>query len=160
GSFFHGYPVAGGFSRTAVHASAGARTQLAALVTSLAVAASLMFLTPLFFYMPKAVLAAIIVSAVVGLVDLREVQYLKRVKREDLALLGVTFGATLGLGVVQGIGVGVGASLVWFVFRTTRPHVAVLGRVPGTRLFRNVSRQKGLITYAGVLIVRMDAQFY
>src|SRR5690606_17105195 len=79
---------------------------------------------------------------------------------EDLALLGVTFGATLGLGVVQGIGVGVGASLVWFVFRTTRPHVAVLGRVPGTRLFRNVSRQKGLITYAGVLIVRMDAQFY
>jgi SulP family sulfate permease len=160
GGLFQGYPVAGGFSRTAVNAQAGARTPVAALITALVVALSLLFLTPLFYYMPKAVLAAIIVTAVVGLVDLKEVEHLQKVKKADLALLLLTFAATLGLGIVQGIGVGVGASLLWFVYKTTRPHLAILGRVPGTQLFRNVARQKGLITYEGVLIVRMDAQFY
>lgn len=160
GALFHGYPVAGGFSRTAVNAAAGARTPVAALVTSAVVALSLMFLTPLFFYMPKATLAAIIVTAVVGLIDVRQVEHLKRVKRSDLVLLVVTFLATLLLGIVHGIFVGVGVSLLWFVVRTTRPHLAVLGRVPGTQLFRNVARVNGLITYEGVLILRMDAQFY
>ncbi len=160
GALFGGYPVAGGLSRTAVNASAGARTPVAALVTSLVVGLGLVFLTPLFYFMPKAALAAIIVTAVVGLVDLEEVRHLHRVKKEDLVLLILTFVATLILGILQGIGVGVAASIVWFVIRTTRPHVAVLGRVPGTKLFKNVRRNRGLVTYEGVIMVRMDAQFY
>jgi SulP family sulfate permease len=160
GAAFQGYPVAGGFSRTAVNAEAGARTPVAALITSAVVGLALLFLTPLFYYMPKAVLAAVIVTAVVGLVDIKEVEHLKRVKKADLVMLLLTFAVTLALGIVQGIAVGVVASLIWMVYKTTRPHLAILGRVPGTRIFRNVARQKGLITYEGVLIVRMDAQFY
>lgn len=160
GSLFGGYPVAGGLSRTAVNVSAGARTPVAALITSAVVGLSLLFFTPWFYFMPKAALAAIILTAVVGLVDLEEVRHLHRVKREDLVLLVITFVATLALGILPGIGIGVSTSIVWFVIRTTRPHVAVLGRVPGTKLFKNIHRNRGLITYEGVIAVRMDAQFY
>jgi len=160
GSLFQGYPVTGGFSRTAVNAQAGAKTNLAALLTSVIIGVALLFLTPLFYFLPKAVLAAIIVTAVFGLIDLNEVVRLKKIKRSDLLLLAGTFAATLSLGIIQGIGLGVGASLLWFVVRTTRPHVAVLGRVPGTTHFRNVRRNRGLTTYQGVIAVRMDAQFY
>jgi len=160
GSLFRGYPVTGGFSRTAVNATAGARTQLAGIITSALVFLALVFLTPLFHFLPKAALAAIIMMAVYGLIDFAEVKHLHKVKRADLALLLVTFASTLALGIVRGMGVGVVASLLWFVFRTTRPHIAVLGRIPGTTQFRNVARQRGLITYEGVLILRMDAQFY
>lgn len=160
GALFGGYPVAGGLSRTAVNAQAGARTNLAGLIASALVGLVLVFLTPLFHHVPKATLAAIILAAVVSLVDLREVAHLYKVKKADLALLVITFGATLSFGILPGIGVGVGASILWFVVRTTRPHVAVLGRVPGTHLFRNVRRTRGLITYEGVIALRMDAQFY
>jgi SulP family sulfate permease len=160
GSLFGGYPVAGGFSRTALNAQAGARTPVASLVTALVVAVTLVFLTPAFFYLPKAVLAAIIVTAVVGLIDLKEVQHLFKVKRTDLVLLLVTFFGTLAWGVVQGLVIGAAASLVWLVLATTRPHLAVLGRVPGTHVFRNIQRFSSLVTYRGVLAIRMDAQFY
>jgi SulP family sulfate permease len=160
GSFFQGYPVTGGFSRTAVNASAGAKTNVAALITSALVALSLLFLTPFFYYLPNTVLAAIIVVAVFGLIDLSEVRRLERIKKADLALLIGTFLATLILGIINGIALGVGASLAWFVYKTTRPHIAVLGRVPGTTHFRNIYRNKGLTTYRGVIAVRMDAQFY
>jgi SulP family sulfate permease len=160
GSFFQSYPVTGGFSRTAVNATAGAKTNVAALITAALVGIALLFLTPLFYFLPKAVLAAIITTAVLGLVDFAEVQRLERVKKADLVLLVGTFLATLGLGIVSGIALGVGGSLAWFVFKTTRPHIAVLGRVPGTTHFRNVHRNQSLTTYRGVIAVRMDAQFY
>lgn len=160
GSFFHSYPVAGGFSRSAVNASAGAKTNLAALVTSGLVAFSLLFLTPLFYYLPLAALAAIILIAVAGLVDFAEVRRLERINRADLVLLLGTFALTLTMGIVQGIAIGILASLAWLVFKTTRPHIAVLGRVPGTTQFRSMARNAGLITYHGVIAVRMDAQFY
>jgi len=160
GAFFQAYPVTGGFSRTAVNASAGAKTGLASLVTAGVVAFALIFLTPLFYYLPKAALAGIIMVAVFGLVDVREVKHLWRVKRSDLALLIVTFFATLGLGIEEGILVGVGASILWFVVRTTRPHFAVLGRIPGTQAYRNVKNHPDADTLPNVLMVRMDAQFY
>lgn len=160
GAFFGGYPVAGGLSRTAVNATAGARTNLAGLFASGFVGLSLLLFTPLFYYVPKAALAAIILAAVASLLDVREVVHLHKVKRADMSLLLLTFVATLFLGILPGIGVGVGASVLWFVVRTTRPHVALLGRVPGTHLFRNVRRNRGLITYEGVIALRMDAQFY
>lgn len=160
GAFFGAYPVTGGFSRTAVNGQAGARTPLAGMITAAAVAFSLVFLTPLFYFMPKAALAAIIMTAVFGLIDLKSVSWLWKIKRGDLALLTLTFVATLGIGIQQGILVGVGASLVWFIMRTTRPHTAVLGRIDGTRDYRNLKHFPDAITEDGVLVVRIDAQFY
>jgi SulP family sulfate permease len=98
--------------------------------------------------------------AVFGLVDLAEVKHLWQVKRSDLVLLTITFFATLSLGIEEGIGLGVAASLLWFVVRTTRPHFAVLGQLPGTTSYRNTKNHAQALEHEGVLIVRMDAQFY
>ena len=161
GAFFSAYPVTGGFSRTAVNAQAGAKTPLAGLITAAIIATTLLFFTPLFYYLPKAVLAAIIMTAVFGLVDIKEVRHLWKVKRPDLALLAITFVATLGIGIEEGILAGVAASLIYFVVRTTRPHVAVLGELPGERgVYRNVKRYPEARQVPGVLMVRVDAQFY
>ncbi len=160
GAVFQAYPVTGGFSRTAVNAEAGARSGIAPLITAAVVATTLLLLTPLFYYLPKSVLAAIIMTAVFGLVDVKEARHLWHVKREDLALLGITFAATLSVGIEQGILVGVGASLLWFVVKATRPHFAVLGRIPGTREYRNVQRWPDAEPAPGVLALRIDAQFY
>lgn len=157
---FRGYPVTGGFSRTAVNAQAGARSSLAGLVSAGIVILTLLLLTDLFFFLPKAVLAAVIITAVLGLVDLHEVRHLWRVDRADLTLLGLTFFGTLGLGIEAGIGIGVGASMLWFVVRTTRPHTAVLGRLPGTTAYRNVERYPEAQRVPGVLALRIDASFY
>lgn len=160
GGLLGGYPVAGGFSRTAVNAAAGARTQLSALITVATVALTLLFLTPLFESMPKAALSAIILTAVIGLVDLREPSRLWKIKRNDFALLLFTFAMTLSVGIQWGIMLGIGSSLLLFVVRTTRPHFAVLGQVPGTEAYINVQRHPQAIQFDGVLVVRVDAQFY
>ena len=160
GAFFGGYPVTGGFSRTAVNAQAGARTGVAAIITAAVVALTLLFLTPLFYYLPKAVLAAIIMTAVFGLVDIKEARHLWHISRADLAMMGVTFAATLTLGIEQGILAGVAASLLWFVWQTSKPHVAVLGRLPGTTVYRNVKRNPKAPTAPGVLALRIDAPLY
>ncbi len=160
GSFFSAHPVTGGFSRTAVNAEAGAKSGLASLITAAAVGLTLLLLTPLFYYLPRVVLAAIILTAVASLVDVREVRHLWRVKRSDLALLVLTFFATLALGIEEGILIGVGASLLWFIVRTTRPHVALLGRLPGTEEYRNVANYPEAEQVPGVLALRIDAQFY
>jgi SulP family sulfate permease len=160
GSFTQAYPVTGGFSRTAVNAQAGARTGLAGVLTAAVVALALLFFTPLFYFLPKAVLAAIIMSAVFGLIDVAEVRHLWKVKRSDLAMLLLTFAATLTLGIEQGILVGVGSSLAVLVLKTTRPHVARLGRLPGTEVYRNVERYREAETTDGILALRLDAQVY
>ncbi|MCA9699511.1 MAG: sulfate permease, partial [Myxococcales bacterium] len=157
---FKGYPVTGGFSRTAVNAQAGAKSGVAGIVTAVVIGLTLLFLTSLFFYLPKAVLAAIIMVAVFGLIDVAEVKHLWKVNRADFALLLLTFVATLGLGIEEGILVGVGASLLWFVVRTTRPHTAVLGRLPGTEVYRNLQRYPEAQPVPGILALRIDAQFY
>ncbi|MED5371831.1 MAG: solute carrier family 26 protein [Myxococcota bacterium] len=158
--FFGGYAVTGGFSRTAVNAQAGAKTGLAGIITGVVVIATLLFLTPLFHFLPKAVLAAIIMTAVFGLVDIKEAKHLWQVDRGDLALMGLTFVATLGLGIEQGILVGVAASLIRFVWLTSSPHVAVLGRLPDSDVYRNVERNDDAIVTPGVLCVRVDAPLY
>ena len=160
GSVFGAYPVTGGLSRTAVNAQAGARTSMAGLVSATVVALTLALFTPLLHFLPNAVLAAIIMVAVLGLVDIAEVRHLWRVERSELGLLLMTFGATLALGVKEGIAVGVAASLVWHVARTTRPHAAVLGRLPGTEVFRNVERFAEAEITPGVLVLRIDAQLF
>lgn len=160
GSLFGAYPVTGGFSRSAVNAQAGARTPLSGLVTALLVLFALVFLTPLFHFLPKTVLAAIIMTAVFGLIDLEEPRRLWRVHRIDFGLLVVTFVATLALGIQAGISAGVLAAMGVFVVRSTRPHYAVLGRLPGTVAFRNIENHPSAELIPGALIVRFDAQFY
>ncbi len=155
-----GYPIAGGFSRTAVNVRAGARTQLAALITCAVVIVTLLFLTRAFFYLPKAALSAIIVAAVAGLIDIPGAREVYRVKRTDFYLLVLTFFATLSLGIQWGILVGVGASVLLFLVRTTRPHFAVLGRVPESQTYLNVARHPHAETLEGIILVRVDAQFY
>ncbi len=159
GSLFQAMPSAGGFGRSAVNNSAGANTQLASIITALFLGLSLIFLTPMFYYIPKAVLGVIIIVAVFGLVDVAEVKHLWKVKREDLVLLVFTFIATLVVGVKEGILIGITASLLWFLAKTTRPHFAVMGLIPGTEDYRNVKRY-AVECDPRILILRFDAQFY
>ncbi len=157
---FGGYVVAGGLSRSAVNDKSGAQTGLSGIVTAAVVALSLLVLTPLFRDLPRAALSAVILSAVVTLIDVKTPRQLYRIKRNDFWLLVATFFATLWLGISQGILFGVGLSLALFIVRTTRPHYAVLGHVPGTQAYLNVGRHPNVEAFEGVLIVRMDAQLY
>jgi sulfate permease, SulP family len=152
---FQAFPVAGGFSRTAVNFQAGARTPLASLITAAMVLLSVLVLTPLFTNLPKAVLAAIVVVAVAGLVDVAGARRAWRTDRWDVAMLAITFVATLALGVEIGIGVGVASSLVLLTARSARPHIAELGLVPETGRYRNVGRFHTR-TDPRVLLVRVD----
>ena len=160
GAFFQAYPVTGGFSRTAVNAEAGAKSGVAALVTALVVGLALVFLTPLFFFMPKAVLAGIIMTAVFGLIDVAEAKHLWHVSRPDFSLMAITFFATLSFGIELGIGAGVASSLIWFVVANAKPHVAVLGRLPGTTSYRNVERFPEAKTVGGVIALRIDGPLF
>ncbi len=160
GAFFSSFPVTGGFSRTAVNDQAGARTGLASLISAMLVVVTLLFLTPLFRFLPNAILAAVIMVAVYGLIDYKEAKHLWHSNRGDFVLWVVTFIATLFIGIEQGIGLGVILSLALVIYRTTRPHIAVLGRVPGTFFYRNVERFNNLEQRPDVLIVRFDAQLY
>ncbi len=154
---FGGYPVTGGFSRTAVNDSAGARTPLASLVTAAIVLLTIAFLTPLLSSLPNAVLGAIIIMAVTGLIDVAEMRHIATVKRSDLIGLSVAFFATLILGIELGILVAVVASMLVVFARMSMPHTAVLGHVEGTTSFRNIERFPEARTIDGVQIIRIDA---
>jgi len=160
GSFFGGYPVTGGFSRTAVNAQAGAQSSLASAITAICILFTLQFLTGAFYFLPKAVLSAIIMVAVFGLVDLKEIRHLWKAKRSDLLFLLLTFLSTLMLGIEEGILLGVAASILWFILKAIRPHMAVLGKLPGRDLFRNIKHHPEAVTWPGLLILRMDAPFF
>ena len=160
GALFSAFPTTGGFSRTAVNDQAGARTGMASVISAVLILLTLLFLTPLFYYLPKAVLASVIMVAVFGLIDIKEAVHLWKTDRRDFIMLLVTFLATLSLGIEQGIGVGVVLSLAMVVYRSTYPHVAVLGKLPGTAQYRNVARFKEAIERPDVLVVRFDAQLF
>ena len=160
GSAFSSYPVTGGLSRSAVNYGAGARTPLASVVTAGLVLLTLVLLTPLFYYLPNAALAAVVVVAVYGLIDAREPARLFGVKRADGWVLIVTFAATLLVGIEQGIIAGISFSLAVFVWRSSRPHTTEVGYLPDEDIFRNVKRYPEARTFPGVLIVRVDASLY
>lgn len=160
GSFFLSYPTTGGFSRTAVNDQAGARTPLASIISAAIVGLTLLFLTPLFTYLPKALLASIVMVAVFGLLDIKEIRFLWKSDRTDLFLLLVTFGATLLLGIEQGILIGVAVSMLSFVYQASRPHMARLGRMPGSEAYRNVERYPDVEKEDGVAIFRIDASLF
>ncbi|MEL6143160.1 MAG: sulfate permease, partial [Bacteroidota bacterium] len=160
GAAVQSYPVTGGFSRTAVNDQAGAKTGLASIISAGLIVLTLLFLTPLFYYLPKAILASVIMVAVFGLIDWKEPIHLWKIDRSDFWMLLITFVATLSLGIELGIGVGVGLSLVVHIYRSMRPHLAVLGRIPGTNIFRNTNRFADLEETEGLLIVRFDGVLY
>ncbi|MCP9236677.1 SulP family inorganic anion transporter [Lewinella sp. JB7] len=155
-----GYPVTGGFSRTAVNDQSGAKSGLAGIISAGVIVLTLLFLTPLFYYLPNAILAAIILVAVAKLINPGEAKRLWRVDRADFWMLVVTFFATLIVGIQLGIGIGVVLSVGVHLYRSMRPHLAVLGRIPGTDNFRNVARFPHLQRVPGTLIVRFDGPLY
>lgn len=151
-----GYPVTGGFSRTAVNADAGARTKSAAIVSAGIVILVIVALTPLFAQLPSATLAAVVVVAVAKLFDLAEIRHIRTLKTADFVTLVVAFVATLAFGVELGIGIAVAASIVVGAVRMMTPHTAVLGRLPGTSTYRNVERYPDAERVPGVVIIRFD----
>lgn len=160
GALFQSFPVNGGFSRSAVNDQAGARTPMSGIISAVLILLTLLFFTPLFYYLPKAVLASVIMVAVFGLIDFKEVTRLWKADRRDFWMLLITFFATLIIGVVDGIVIGVLLSLGLLIYRSTRPHVAVLGRVPNSNYYRNLKRFEGLEDRKDLLIVRFDAELY
>ena len=154
GSMFQSYPTTGGFSRTAVAEQAGGRTPVTSWIAASVVILTLFALTPLFYHLPNAVLAAIVMVAVAGLVDARYPLTLWKQDRLEAMILGVTVLATLTVSLPIGIGVGILLALALAVQRMMLPHVAVLGNVEG--VFRNVERFPHAQTEPDVLVVRYD----
>jgi len=155
-----GFPVSASFSRSAVHASAGSTSPKALFVTAGWVALTLLFLTELLTNLPKATLAAVIVTAVYGLIDFKTIRRLWQVKPIDMALLLVTFLSTLFIGIESGILIGIGASVAAFIYETTRPHTAVLARLGDSDDFRNIRHNPEAPTIPGLIVLRIDAQLY
>ena len=159
-SFFQAFPTTGGFSRTAVNDQSGAKTGMASIISALLIALTLLFLTPLFYYLPKAILASVIMVAVFGLINFKEAKHLWYTDRGDFYMMLATFKATLFLGIEEGILIGVVLSLGLIIFRTTLPHVAVLGKIPGKPHYKNVDRFDHLEVREDTLILRFDARLY
>jgi len=154
------FPITGGFSRTAVNHQSGAKSGIASVVSALFIVLTLLFLTPLFYFLPKAILASIILFAVYSLFDLKEPKFLWKSNRQDFMMLLVTFLCTLFLGIQMGIGIGVLLSLSLMILRASRPHFAILGKVPDSEVFRNIHRFQGLEIIPEILIVRFDADIF
>ncbi|KAK7295674.1 hypothetical protein RJT34_18585 [Clitoria ternatea] len=160
GSFFSAYPTTGSFSRSAVNHESGAKSGVSGIVSGIIMTCALLFLTPLFEYIPQCTLAAIVISAVIGLVDYDEAIFLWRVDKKDFLLWTITSTATLFLGIEIGVLIGVGVSLAFVIHESANPHIAVLGRLPGTTVYRNVKQYPESYTYNGIVIVRIDAPIY
>jgi sulfate permease, SulP family len=153
----HGYPVAGGLSQSAVSDRAGARTPLALVFASLTLAVCLLCLTGLLENLPKAVLAAVVLTAVSGLFDFPALFRMWRVSRLDFFAAAIAVGAVLLLGILQGILLAAFASMLMLLARTSRPHVAFLGRIPGTNAYSDLERHPENEPLPGVIAFRPEA---
>ncbi|WP_020533944.1 SulP family inorganic anion transporter [Flexithrix dorotheae] len=160
GSLFQSFPVSSGFARTAVNIQAGAKTSVAALFSASLIALTLFVLTPYFYYLPKAILAAIIMVAVVGLIDVGYIKNLWRTDKRDFILMLITFISTLGFGIQEGIVLGIFLSLGLVIYHSVYPHMASLGKIEGTNFYRNVQRFPKARQPEEMLIIRFDAQLY
>jgi len=153
----HGYPVAGGLSQSAVNDKAGARTPLALIFASITLALCLLFLTGLLENLPKAVLAAIVLTAIYGLLDFPAIIRMWRVSRLDFYAAAIALVAVLLLGILHGILLAALASVLLLLLRTSQPHVAFLGRVPGTNSYSDVDRHPENEPLPGVIAFRPEA---
>ncbi|CAG9234598.1 DNA repair protein [Paraburkholderia tropica] len=154
---FHAFPVAGGLSQSSVNDQAGAKTPLALVFASIAIGLCLVFLSDLLTGLPTVVLAVIVLVAVKGLVDIRELRHVWRVSRQEFAVAMIALCAVLLLGILKGVIFAVLASMLLLVMRVAHPHVAVLGRMPGTRRYTDNERHPDNETIPGVLMFRVEA---
>ena len=159
GSLFQAIPASGSFSRSAVNDQVGAKSPLANVFAAVVIGLTLLFLTPLFYYLPVPALAAIIIVSGFGLFDLRELRKLFKARRRDGTIALFTAGVILFVGLQEGILLGIGASMVAVLFRISRPNVAELGHVPGTRRFRDLDRFEQAVRLADIMVLRVDASF-
>lgn len=154
-----GFPVTGGFSRSVVNFDAGAETPAAGAFTAVGIALATMFLTPLLFFLPNATLAATIIVAVLSLVNFGALKHAWAYSKTDFAAMLITILVTLIEGIEPGLIAGVGLSIVLHLYKTSRPHIAVVGQIPGTKHFRNV-KNYDVVTYPEILSLRIDESLY
>ncbi len=153
----HGYPVAGGLSQSAVNDKAGARTPLALVFASLTLAFCLLFLTGLLANLPKAVLAAVVLTAVIGLIDVAGLFRMWRISKLDFYAATIALGGVLLLGILQGILLAALASILMLLARASQPHVAFLGRIPGTNSYSDIARHPENEPLRGLIVFRPEA---
>jgi high affinity sulfate transporter 1 len=158
---FEGMPVSTSLSASSLNDHSGARTGLASLTTGVVVLATLLVLAPVFSVLPKPVLAALIIEAVVmGMMDVPEMRRLARVQRFDFWIAVAAIAATLVVGVLAGVIIGIGLSLIWLIFVATHPPMPVLAREPGTQVFRELDEHPGDEQFAGVTVLRLDGGLF
>jgi len=154
-----GFPVAGGFSRSIVNFEAGAETPAAGAFAAVGIALVTLFLTPLLYFLPSATLGATILVAVLSMVNFKAVKITYAYSPTDGIAMALTIILTLTLGVIAGLIAGIGISLMMYLYRTSRPHTAIVGQVPGTQHFRNIDRHK-VVTAPQVVSARIDESLY
>jgi SulP family sulfate permease len=154
-----GLPVAGGFSRSIVNFEAGAETPAAGIFTAVGIALVALFLTPLLYFLPNATLGATIFVAVLSMVNFKAVFNTYGYSKPDGIAMALTILLTLTLGVIFGLIAGIGTSLMLYLYRTSRPHIAIIGQVPGTQSFKNIDRHE-VVTSAQVVSMRIDESIY
>ena len=160
GSFFKAIPTSGSFTRSAVNNEAGAQSGFASIFTAIFIGLTLMFLTPLFYFVPKCILAAIILLSVKSLFEMQQAIYLWKIHRSDFFMMIATFIITLAWGIEEGVFAGVLLSILAILYKSAKPHMAVLGKLPNTNTYRNVERYQSAEQAKGVLIMRFDDQLY
>ena len=156
-AFGQGYPVAGGLSQSAVNDKAGARTPLALIFASIALALCLLYLTDLLENLPKAALSAVVLTAILGLFDFRALAHMWRVSRLDFYAASIALVAVLLLGILHGILLAAFACVALLLMRVSRPHVAFLGRIPGTEIYSDMDRHPDNESPKGAVIVRPES---
>lgn len=160
GAFFQSIPISGSFSRSAINSDSDAKTTLSTLISVILIILCLLFLTGIFYYLPKAVLSAIILLAVINLFDIKEARHLWKTNRKDLAMMLITFVLTLVLGIELGVLSGVVMSILMVLYSSSRPHIAELGNIEGTAHYKNLGRYDTASRKEGLLIIRFDNQLY
>ena len=161
GSFVQSYPTTASFSRSAIQDQGGAKSGIASLFSAALVLLTLLFLTPLFYHLPIPILAAIIMVSIFGLIDIKYPRQLWKKNRDECLAFLITFIITMTVGIPQGIVIGVLLSLLTMIFRTSKPHIAILGKIKNTEYYKNVNRFEEDITVdKRILIFRFDAQLF
>jgi len=160
GAFFRALPANTSLARTAVNSNSGAVTQLSGFVSAVFVLISLWILTPLFYYLPNAVLAALIIFSCSKLIHLDQVLFTFKTKKRDCVALVLAFAGSMFIGIKEGVLIAALASLVLFILRSTRPRFHILGRRPGTTAYLEVKRWKDCKEIPGILVMRFDSDLW
>ena len=161
GSFFRSYPVAASFSRSYIGNESGSKSNFTGLFAALLVLITLLFLTSLFYYLPNAILASIIMVSVYGLIDMTYARRLWTLRKDEFAVWIITFLTTLFIGIIEGIATGAVLALLLMVYRTSNPHIAILGKIRNSDYYKNVERfATDIDVRPDIMIIRFDAQLY